>query len=168
MTINSNEVNQSVVEEVIKEVQKRFGLIPGFFSEDKEAGAIFLNKGNYESSVWMDGEGLFYMDDVAFEELPVTNAVQDGDTPLTLRKHGNWVHITGAVRSVKNRQVIARITPDIAPHQDSYFAASAFLSSNVNLPVAVTVLVTKDGTISMYLAEATTHYVAFSLSYPIK
>jgi len=68
MTNNSNEVNQVVVEEVIKEVQKRFGLIPGFFSEDKEAGAIFLNKGNYESSVWMEGEGLFYMDDVPWEE----------------------------------------------------------------------------------------------------
>ncbi|PED05253.1 hypothetical protein [Bacillus pseudomycoides] len=160
--------NNELKQEVIKEIQQQFGLIPGFFSEDKAAGAIFLNKGNYESSVWMEGEGLFYMDDVAWEELPITNAVQDGDTPVKLRRHGNWVHITGAVRSVENRQVIARITPDIAPVQDSYFAANAFLSKDVNLPVAATVVVGKDGKISTYLPEATTHYVSFSLSYPIK
>ncbi|MEK4655938.1 MULTISPECIES: hypothetical protein [Bacillus] len=164
MATNYNEVKQ----EVIKEMEQRYGLIPGFFKYDKEAQAIFLNEGNYESSVWLEGDGLFYMDDVAFEELPITNAVQDVDTPLKLRRHGNLVHVTGAVRSVKNRQVIARITPDIAPHQDSYFAANAFLASDVNKPVAATVLITKDGYISMYLPEATTHYVAFSLSYPIK
>lgn len=160
MATNYNEVKQELI--------KEFGLIPGFFSEDKEAQAIFLNKSNYESSVWMDGEGLFFMDDVAFEELPITNAVQDSDTPVKLRRHGNWVHITGAVRTVKTQQVITQITTDIAPRQDSYFAANAFLSSNVNLPVAATVLVTKDGKLSMYLPEPTTHYVAFSLSYPIK
>ncbi|PFZ69006.1 hypothetical protein COL69_30115, partial [Bacillus pseudomycoides] len=73
--------NNELKQEVIKEIQQQFGLIPGFFSEDKEAQAIFLNKGNYESSVWMDGEGLFYMDDVAWEELAITNAVADTDTP---------------------------------------------------------------------------------------
>ncbi|PHE86020.1 hypothetical protein COF81_28645 [Bacillus pseudomycoides] len=164
MATNYNDVKQ----EVIKEMEQRYGLIPGFFEYDKEAQAIFLNKGSYDSSVWLEGDGLFYMDDVPWEELSITNAVQDEDTPVKLRCHGNWVHITGAVRSVKNKQVIARITPDIAPHQDSYFTANAFLLSNVNLPVAATVLVTKDGYISMYLPEATTHYVSFSLSYPIK
>ncbi|WP_367899814.1 hypothetical protein [Bacillus pseudomycoides] len=164
MATNYNEVKQ----EVIKEMEQRYGLIPGFFKYDKEAQAIFLNEGNYESSVWLEGDGLFYMDDVPWEELSITNAVQDGDTPVKLRRHGNWVHITGSVRSVKNKQVIARITPDITPHQDSYFAANAFLLSNVNVPVAATVVVNKDGTISTYLPEATTHYVSFSLSYPIK
>ena len=164
MATNYNEVKQ----EVIKEMEQRYGLIPGFFSEDKAAGAIFLNKGNYGSSIWMDGEGLFYEDDVPWEDLTISNAVQDGDTPVKLRRHGNWVHISGAIRSVKAQQVLAQITSDIAPYQDSYFAANAFPSSNVNLPVAATVLVTKEGKLSMYLPEATTHYVAFSLSYPIK
>ncbi|MEH6979128.1 MULTISPECIES: hypothetical protein [Bacillus] len=160
--------NNELKQEVIKEIQQQFGLIPGFFSEDKEAGAIFLNKGNYESSVWMDGEGLFYMDDVAWEELVITNAVADTDTPPMLRRHGNWVHTTGAIRLVKNQQVFTRITPDIAPHQDSYFAATAFLDNNPNHPVAATVVVHKDGRVSTYLPEAQTRYVSFSLSYPIK
>ncbi|PHB23093.1 hypothetical protein COE80_19465 [Bacillus pseudomycoides] len=164
MATNYNEVKL----EVIAELEKRYGLIPGFFEQDKEAQAIFLNKANPESSVWMDGEGLFFMDDVPWEELSITNAVQDGDTPVKLRRHGNWVHITGAIRSVKAQQVFAQITSDIAPHQDSYFAANAFLSKDPNSPVAATVVVHKDGKISTYLPEATTHYVSFSLSYPIK
>ncbi|PGC28681.1 hypothetical protein [Bacillus pseudomycoides] len=164
MATNYNEVKQ----EVIKEMEQRYGLIPGFFSVDKEAQAIFLNKGNYESSVWMDGEGLFYMDDVAWEELEITNAVADTDTPPMLRRHGNWVHMTGAIRLVKNQQVIARITPDIAPRQDSYFAATAYLDNDPNRPVAADVIVRKDGTVSTYLPEAQTRHVSFSLSYPIK
>ncbi|PEM37322.1 hypothetical protein [Bacillus pseudomycoides] len=168
MANNSNVVNQAVVEEVIKEVRRRFGLIPGFFSEDKEAGAIFLNKGNYESSIWMDGEGLFYEDDVPWEELIITNAVADTDTPPMLRRHGNWVHMTGAIRLVKNQQVFTRITPDIAPRQDSYFSATAYLDNDPNRPVAADVIVHADGRVSTYLPESQTRYVSFSLSYPIK
>ncbi|PEE39400.1 hypothetical protein [Bacillus pseudomycoides] len=164
----NNEVNQVVVEEVIKEIEKRYGLIPGFFRYDKEAQAIFLNEGNYESSVWLEGDGLFHMDDVPWEELTITNAVADTDIPPMLRRHGNWVHMTGAIRSVKNQQVFTRITPDIAPHQDSYFAATAFLDNNPNHPVAATVVVRKDGSVSTYLPEVQTRYVSFSLSYPIK
>ncbi|WP_018768160.1 hypothetical protein [Bacillus sp. 105MF] len=164
MATNYNEVKQ----EVIKEMEQQYGLIPGFFSEDKTAKAIFLNKGNYESSVWLDGEGLFYMDDVPWEELTITNAVADTDTPPMFRKHGNWVHMTGAIRSVENQQVFTRITTDIAPHQDSYFAVTAFLDNNPNYPVAATILVRKDGRVSAYLPEVKTRYVSFSLSYPIK
>ncbi|MED1477136.1 hypothetical protein P4U57_22950, partial [Bacillus pseudomycoides] len=105
---------------------------------------------------------------VPWEELIITNAVADTDTPPMLRRHGNWVHMTGAIRLVKNQQVFTRITPDIAPRQDSYFAATAFLDGNPNLPVAATVVVNKDGSISTYLPAATTRYVSFSLSYPIK
>jgi len=102
------------------------------------------------------------------KSLVIQSAVNDQETPVMLRKHGNWVHMTGAVRLVKNQQVFTRITPDIAPRQDSYFAATAFLDNNPNYPVAATVVVHKDGRVSTYLPEAQTRYVSFSLSYPIK
>ncbi|QPW49539.1 hypothetical protein G9298_17880 [Bacillus thuringiensis] len=164
MANNYNEVKQ----EVIKEMEERYGLIPGFFQEDKQAKAIFLNKGKYDSSVWLEGEGLFYMDDVPWTKCVLTDGAHDNVTPVMLRRHGNWVHITGAVRNITNQRVFTRLTPDIAPRQESYFAATAFLDDDPNRPVAASVVVYADGRVSTWLPVTTARYVSFSLTYPIK